>query len=571
MRQHVRTRGLWALVLALTLFAAACGSDGDTDTTAVADTEDASSSASAPDDDSDDDSSDEDAPLAVDEDSDEDTADSASEPAEEPTEEPEPAQEPTEEPDGQQILRVAFQFAPDAGLAIESDDASTLVRAGVVESLVGANAAGQPVPELAESWERIDDTTWEFALREGVVFHDGSLLDAAVVETALNYISGVASPPRSLGGLSLTVEIVDDLTVRVVTSEPDPILPLRLSGRSMGILASAAYDATPTAVIGSGPFSITDFTPPDSLTVERFDEYWGEVALLDGAEIRFIPDAGARSAAIRAGEIDVAGGIAIPDLQAIEVDPDIDLIQFSRPRTASLYTNTGSGPMADPTVREAVNLAVDRTLIADGLLEGQFTVANSYFGPENPWAPQREAAPADAADQAAALVEGLDAESRTINIWTYTGRDELADMATVIQAQLEAVGFEVAIEVTEYGPFEERVLAGEHDLIVLSRGYYFDIADPGAMLTSDFTCEGGYNLSLYCDPDFDALMAELNATDSTEGREALAAQASQWLLDGFVGVPLVHDNARYAARTNVQGLAIDPFESVLLTSQVSLG
>ena len=103
-----------------------------------------------------------------------------------------------------------------------------------------------------------------------------------------------------------------------------------------------------------------------------------------------------------------------------------------------------------------------------------------------------------------------------------------------------------------------------------SRGYYFDIADAGAVLSSDFTCEGGYNLNLYCSEAFDALIGELNAADSTADRQALFAEANQVLLDEYVGFPLVHDRARYAARTDVGGLAIDPFETTILTPQVSL-
>ena len=146
-----------------------------------------------------------------------------------------------------------------------------------------------------------------------------------------------------------------------------------------------------------------------------------------------------------------------------------------------------------------------------------------------------------------------------------------AAIATVVQAQLQAVGFSVDLEVGEYTPLEERVFNGEHDLFVLSRGYYFDIPDAGSVLTSDFTCEGGYNLNLYCSAAYDALMTELSLTDSTADRQALFAEAAQVLLDEYVGFPLVHDNARYAARTNVQGLVIDPFETTILTSSVSLG
>jgi peptide/nickel transport system substrate-binding protein len=533
---------LLAMLLALAMFAAACGSDDE-----AADDGQAESSSTA--DESTDDSADDSA-------DDGEATDTADDDADEPAE--------------ASILRVALQFGPDAGLAIESDDASILVKAGVIEGLVRSDAAGQPVPALAESWERIDDTTWEFALRPGVTFHDGSALDAAAVETAIGYITSVASPPRSLGGLELSTEIVDDLTVRVITSDADPILPLRLSSRSMGILAPAAYNSEPTEPIGTGPFAISEFSPPDSMTVERFDGYWGQTAKLDGAVFRFLPDAGSRAAAIRADEVDVAGGIALPDLDAVDGDADVELIRFSLPRTASLYANTASGAMSDPAVRQAVSLAIDQVAIADGLLEGQFAPAFGYFGTENPWAPQSDPDPADAAEQAAALVEGVDPANRSIQIWTYGSRPELADIATVAQAQLEAVGFDVELEVGEYTPLEARVFEGEHDLFLGSRGYYFDIADAGAVLTSDFTCEGGYNLNRHCSEEFDAIVAGLSQAETADDRQVIFAEATQFLADNYVGVPLVHDRARYAARTDVVGLEIDPFELTLLTPDVSL-
>ena len=546
MQRHL-FRLAW-LAVVLTLFAAACGGSDD----------DASA-----------DDADADASTAEEEtEAEEETDEGAS--AEDEGDDDAASDDDASTEGGDTILRVGLQFGPDSGLAIESDDASILVKAAVVEGLVRSDASGAPVPALAESWERIDETTWEFVLRPGVTFHDGSTLDAAAVETAIAYISGVASPPRSLGGLTLTTETIDDLTVRILTSDPDPILPLRLSSRSIAILAPAAYDSEPTEPIGSGPFMVSDFSPPDSLTVERYDGYWGDVALLEGAVFRFLPDAGSRAAAIRADEIDVADGIAIPDLQAIEDDSDIDLIRFSLPRTASLYANTAEGPMADPVVREAVSLAIDEVSMAEDLLEGQFAPARSYFGEENAWAPQGDGDPADAADQAAALLEGVSEENRSITIWTYTGRPELADMATVAQAQLEAVGFNVEVEVGEYTPLEERVFNGEHDLFLGSRGYYFDIADAGAVFTSDFTCDGGYNLNRYCSEDFDAIVTELSLAETAEDRQALFAQAAQVLADDFIGFPLVHDRARYAARSDVAGLVIDPFELTLLTPQVSL-
>ncbi|MEM9131751.1 MAG: ABC transporter substrate-binding protein [Actinomycetota bacterium] len=538
MRRSPSRLALLATILALALIAAACGGSDDEST--------------------EDESTDTTEATEAEETADTETDDDVEE-------------EAAEEDGGDNILRVALQFGPDSGLAIESDDSSILKKAGVTEGLVASDSSGAPVPQLAESWERVDDTTWEFVLRSGVTFHDGSAFDAAAVETALAYISGVASPPRALGGLTLTTEIVDDTTVRIITSDPDPILPQRLSSRAMVILAPAAYDSTPTEPWGTGPFAVTDFTPPDSLTVERYEGYWGDTPQLDGAVFRFLPDPGARAAAIRADEVDVADGIAIADLEAVGDDPDVELIRFNLPRTASLYANTSSGPMSDPAVREAVSLAVDQVALAEDLLEGQFAPAYGYFSPEIPWAPQSDPDPADATEQAAALLEGVSEENRSIKIWTYTGRPELADMATVAEAQLEAAGFDVEIEVGEYQPIEDRVLIEEsHDLFLGSRSVFFDVPDPGSLFASDFTCEGGYNLNRYCSDDFESLVTELGLADSVADREALFAEAAQVLADEFVGIPLVHDRARYAARTDVQGLDIDQFEISLLTPQVSL-
>jgi len=216
---------LLAILLSLALLAAACGSDGETasDTTTAdattADTTEATEEAAADEQPAAEESEPESEPAdeAMESESADDTSSSESELAAEAEEVAQPS-----------MLRIGLQFSPDSGLAIETDDASVLMKAGVTEGLVRSDSSGQPVPALAESWERIDDTTWEFVLRPDVVFHDGSAFNAAAVETAIGYIVGVASPPRSLSGLTLSTEIIDDLTVRIVSSEPDPILPLRL-------------------------------------------------------------------------------------------------------------------------------------------------------------------------------------------------------------------------------------------------------------------------------------------------------------------------------------------------------
>ncbi len=473
-------------------------------------------------------------------------------------------------------LTVAMAFAPDSGLAIDTDDALTLADSGTVEGLVASDASGEAKPALAESWTQIDPTTWGFTLRSDVTFHDGVEFNADAVVTAFEYLANSATPPRTIKGVGLAAEAVDEQTVRVTTENPDPILPIRLSSANTAILSPTAYESeTPDPIgHGTGPFEITDFTPDQSLTVQRYDGYWGEPAKLAEATLRFLPDPSSRAAAVRSGEVDIAEGIALADAEAIEEDDSIELQTIALPRTTSIYTNTTSGPMSDPAVREAAELAIDNEAIAEQLLEGKFVAASNYFGPENEWLTAGDVK--NDADKAKEILEeagfstdGSDA-NLTVNLSTYPDRPELEDIAVVAQAQLEEVGFTVELAVAEYSTLEPQGLGGELDLFVLSRSYYLDMADPAAFLTSDFTCEGGYNLNTFCSEEFDNIMAELTEKIEPADREPLFASAAELLAEETVGIPIVHNQAQVAVSERVEGFVADPFERTLITSSLSL-
>src|SRR5918997_2817152 len=153
-------------------------------------------------------------------------------------------------PDGE--LRIAAQFSPRAGYAIDTDDAFILTQLGATEALTSAAADGQVRPALAESWSQIDPLTWRFVLRSGVTFHDGTPVTPAAVVTALGYVAGGAAPPRALRGLGLTVVEDGPDAVRIATARPDPILPLRMSSPNAVILAPSAFAGGAPSVIGTG-------------------------------------------------------------------------------------------------------------------------------------------------------------------------------------------------------------------------------------------------------------------------------------------------------------------------------
>lgn len=479
---------------------------------------------------------------------------------------------PTGSADEAVPLRVGVQFSPDAGYAIDTDDAFVLTNMGVAEGLVASAADAAAEPGLAESWERTDELTWRFRLRPDVPFQDGTTLDADAVVGALEYVLGSATPPRGLSGDTTTVEAVEPLVVEVTTTEPDPILPVRLSSPSTSILAPSAYGGEgPPEVFGTGtgPFELVDETPNERAVLEAFDDHWAGAPELAGAEVRFIPDSVTRATALRSGELDIAEGVPVSQVPLLSDEEGLVVETIDLPRTTTLYTNVGRDPFGDPRVREALSLAIDREGLSDGVLEGAAVPAAGAFRPDDPWAADVDA-PGHDPGRARELLAEAGVEELRVGLWTYTDRAELADLATAVQGMLAEVGVTTEIRISEYAALEAEVLEGEYDLFILSRSYLTDINDPGGFLASDYTCDGSYNLNGHCSEELDALVAEFGAVGEESDRHRLFADAEALLVQDVVGVPLVHDRSRTGVSDAVDGFVPDPLGQHLLTTRLAL-
>ena len=176
-----------------------------------------------------------------------------------------------DDPDDGRIA-LAMMQPPRSGLTPLSDDAFKLSRWSAAETLVILDEEGDPQPGLATEWTQVDDRTWEFTVRDGVVFHDGTDLTADTVAHALAYAAEAASKPRILDGVELQVSADGD-TVTVSTSEEDPLVPQRLSSPQLSILAESAYSGSTVDPVGTGtgPFEIVEVNPlldQSNITVE---------------------------------------------------------------------------------------------------------------------------------------------------------------------------------------------------------------------------------------------------------------------------------------------------------------
>jgi peptide/nickel transport system substrate-binding protein len=477
----------------------------------------------------------------------------------------------TAKPAEAKTLRVALSFPPRAGLSVFSDDAFLLTRLGVTETLVKANASGEAEPLLATSWEQITTTAWRFTLRSGVVFQDGTQLDAAAVVNAINKSAGSSTPPRALRGTGLVATAIDANTVEVTTTRPDPLVPLRLSSPGSAILAQSAYKSAVPSAIGTatGIYAIEKYTPEQRIELTANPKHWKGSPSIQKVEARLIPDPAARVTALRAGELDLAEGVPASQLETVRKDGNLSVLLFDLPRTTSIYLNTSRPPFSSLDARKAIDLAVDRNALATALLEGAAVPAAGYFGPAVGWDPDVTPSKQNLSEaKRLAAKAGL---PKKVRLWTYPARAELPELAIAIKDMLGKADIDVEITVAEYGTLEPDVLGGRYDMFLLSRSYMVDLPDPAAFLTSDFTCSGSYNLNRYCDTRVDAELAALATQTSKSGRERGFAAAARNIELDVVGVPILHDRARIAHSRKLTGLVADPLEQRLLTSDLRLG
>ncbi|WP_336713172.1 ABC transporter substrate-binding protein [Arthrobacter sp. USHLN218] len=464
--------------------------------------------------------------------------------------------------------------APVADWALESDAAYILSLSGCLETLTRYDEAeGKVVPSLATEWKQVSDLEWDFTLRDGVTFQDGTELTPKAVVTSLQQVLDAEVPARAFNPDVVSgVKVVDEDTVRVTTPSPSPLVPYRLASVNTGVLAPAAFEGATVDPFGhcTGPFTPVSEKAKQSLTLERNEDYWGGEVQLAGAEVRFITDGAARAAQVQTGEADVSLSIPVSSLSTLEADKSVKVLKADSPRTATLYMNNGRKPFDDVNFRQAIRSALDLDALAGSVYEGAAVPSSGPFAPSEPWAIADAAAPQQNLDAARKLLSaaGYTAE-RPLEIIAIVERAEFADVATVIQENLKAVGVPVKIRTAEYAAVEPDLLEGNYDMVLSQRNRLIDIADPVGFLTADYTCAGGYNLSHFCDKDYDRIIAKAAQTADAQERYRLYAEAGKILQEQAVNIWLVNEQAIDAVRTDLQAHTQDPLARYVLRAETA--
>lgn len=256
-----------------------------------------------------------------------------------------------------------------------------------IENLVDYNfKTGEIKPWLATKWRTIDDVTLELTLRKNVKCHHGEEFNAYDVE----YMFG---PARYMGkdapghGIGLNfwatlkeVKAIDSHTVHFVTTKPDPVLLNRIYVW-MGQVPCAdcfkkskSWEQWGLSVCGTGPYKIVENKPDELQRFEAFDGYWGEKAPLKSITFKVVPEAAARIAGLLAGDYDMITEINPDQFKIIEKNPHFDIAGGPINNNRAIIYDETYPVLADPRVRRALTLAIDRQLIVDSLFSGKTAV-----------------------------------------------------------------------------------------------------------------------------------------------------------------------------------------------------
>ena len=474
---------------------------------------------------------------------------------------------------GRKILRVAYEREIDLLNPFTSQNLVD-ISFSMMEGLITTDERDRYIPVLAKTIPTKEnglivknkdgtlDITWP--LHPGVTWHDGQPFTSKDVCFTWRFVTDPASETynreqylgiKSCGTPNDTTVVFRwDGEYAFYDGLFEAILPEHVLG-SMTPQQIVQYEPfnRGTKTIGTGPFKFAEWKAGEYIRVVRNDRYWRgpEFPKVDEIVWSFIPDANTRLNALKAGQAHF-GRILPTQVKEVQTLPgyQVHLINSNSVMhlDISIKTERGKALFSDDSVRKALYLSLDRKAIADQLMEGTVTLANSpinmssqYF---NANLPTRVADPARARqllDQAgwAPGPDGIRVKNGTRFEFTILNRAGATDriaVAQVIQAELKAVGVNVTFETLESAAWTERWRSGRWEAVVSG---WFLPADPS--LTGLYACDGANNMTGFCDHDLDLVLKRSDRTLSAADRKRDLDQVQLRLIETNRTLPLYYN------------------------------
>ncbi|MEO5695416.1 MAG: ABC transporter substrate-binding protein [Usitatibacter sp.] len=438
-------------------------------------------------------------------------------------------------------------------------------------------------PALATSWKLVDNTTWEFKLKQGVVFHDGSAFTADDVIFTIERVPNVPNSPNSFAQFTRGIESmkkVDDTTLIIKTKAPNPQLLSDLANIFI-ISAKAAAGATTAdfnsgkAVVGTGPYKLVKFVSGESLEVERHEKYWGTKPAWAKVTERIIAKDPSRLASLLAGQVDAIDAVPIADLDRLRKDGKYGLfrgpaalvhyVALDSSRDVSPFVTAKDGkplttnPLKDSRVRKALSLAINREVIAKRVMEGSATPASQMLPPIYP-SGSKSLKP-DAFDPARAqslLKEaGWGDGFRIVLHATGDRYPNDSQVAQAIAQMWTRIGLKAEVEALPGSVFFTRASKQDFSAFAAQYGAEDSMNSLRALIATRDTTKGygTANRTRYSNPVVDNLLTEALTTMDDELRQQKLERAINFAMADQPLIPIFHPTFDFAAR---KGLVVTP-------------
>lgn len=455
----------------------------------------------------------------------------------------------------------------------------------VFETLVKQDVNQKPTPGLAESWRTVDPLTWEFKLRRGVKFFDGSDFTADDVLATFKRLPNVPRSPSSFAPFiaGMEFEKVDSHTIRVKTKAPAPLVPVNLS--VFGIVSKQCAESSSTEDFnalrcqgGTGPFKYSEFRPADRVVLTRNDAYWGPKAEWQTVNKRFIASDPSRVAALLAGDVNVIDGVPPTDIPRLKGDANIDVFetlsnrviyfhmdQF-RENSPFITAKNGSpikNPLKDRRVRQALSMAINRPAIVERLMDGaavpaEQVLAKSFFGTSQKLQPTAfDLAGARRLLAEAGYPNGFKMKMHGPN-GRYTNDTKIIEAVAQMFTRL---GIDTEIETIPPANFFTRASTGangEPEFSFILVGWGAGTGETSGSLRALMGTfdrakgSGAANRGRYSNPALDAKLDEALATVDDPKRAALLGEASEIAFNDVGIIPSHYQTNVWAARKGVK-------------------
>lgn len=445
---------------------------------------------------------------------------------------------------------------------VGKETAAVTLTCNLFSTLMIVLGDSDPQPLLAESYQQLSDTDWEFTIRQGVKFHDGTEMTVEDVKYSLDrainssYVSYIVNFIDS-------VEITGENTIVVHCIEPYAPILNNLSMPFSAIVPQKYIEENGEEYfqlhpIGTGPYKLVEWNPGESVVLEAFEDYFGDKPLTKNLIMKVIPEAAQRVIALETGEVDIAYNIEANNLTQVEANPD--LITLSEPSMTCFnyfFNLNKDGPTSDIKVRQAICYAVDSQLIIDTILNGTAIPATSMIAPSVAGYVESPKYEYNLEKAKELMAESSYPDGCSL-VMVVNDSQQRIEICQVVQSMLKEINIEVEIHSYEQATYINALNEGEHDM-----GFSAWITSTG---DADYTYYPCYhstqwgkpgNRSFFANEEADALIEAGRSKSDIEARKEIYAQLNEIIYENCTQLFVCHPTNSYAMSNKVEGFILN--------------